>query len=151
MTYDEILDYIDDNYNCNDIGNLSLNEFAKVISYDFYNVSLDVAKELARNIWEECQEEEEEIIPPDVLPPKKPKEVKLTENQKNDIKNVVQNEDLTKREQAIQTMEIVNKPFTTTQFYQETGMVKSTARRELGQAVKRGALKRVSRGVYQRI
>ena len=48
-------------------------------------------------------------------------------------------------------MEIVNKPFTTTQFYQETGMVKSTARRELGQAVKRGELKRVSRGVYQRI
>jgi Fic family protein len=150
MTYEEILDYIDDNYNCNDIGNLSLNEFAKVISYDFYNVSLDVAKELARNIWDECQEEKEkERI--DEPPPKEPKEVKLTENQKNDIKNVVQNEDLTKREQAIQTLEIVNKPFTITQFYQETGMVKSTARRELGQAVKRGELKRISRGVYQRI
>ena len=151
MTYDEILDYIDDNYNCNDVRNLSLNEFAKVIAYDFYSISLDVAKELARNIWDECQEEEEEEEKIDTPPPKKPKAVKLTENQKNDIKNVVQNEDLTKREQAIQTLEIVNKPFTITQFYQETGMVKSTARRELGQAVKRGELKRISRGVYQRI
>ena len=150
MTYEEILDYIDDNYDCSDIGNLSLNEFAKVISDDFYNVSLDVAKELARNIWEECEEEEEEIRI-DAPPPEPPKEVKLTENQKNDIKNVVQNEDLTKREQAIQTLEIVNKPFSLKQFYDETGMVKSTARRELGQAVKRGEMKRVSKGVYQRI
>ena len=116
---------------------------------------------LARPFWEEYLEErfqqeslddfEPEPEKPKPKPKEKPKEVKLTQTQETDIQNVIQNEDLTKREVSIRTLEIVNKPFSLQQFYDETGMVQSTARRELGQAVKRGEIERVSRGVYRRL
>tara|TARA_R110002012_G_scaffold82429_1_gene208275 strand:- start:192 stop:683 length:492 start_codon:yes stop_codon:yes gene_type:complete len=163
MTYEEISDFIDDLYDCQDVADSStFTNFAKRVKKDFNGISLDVAKELARDKWNECQEafkkaqeefeaqfEEEEKPKP--KPKEKPKEVKLTQAQETDIQNVVQNEDLTKREVSIRTLEIVNKPFSLQQFYDETGMVQSTARRELGQAVKRGEIERVSRGVYRRL
>ena len=60
-------------------------------------------------------------------------------------------EDLTKKEQMLQTMNIVKKKFSVKAFTKTTGMNPSTARRELGQAVKRGELKRVKRGVYEEL
>ena len=168
MTYEEIYDYIDDLYDCEDIIGLggikkTLTEFAKQIKSDFNGIPLEVARELGRDKWEGCVEAfekaTEEFQAQEKLfeekrkpkPKEKPKEVKLTQAQETDIQNVVQNEDLTKREVSIRTLEIVNKPFSLQQFYDETGMVQSTARRELGQAVKRGEIERVSRGVYRRL
>lgn len=160
MTYDDMADWLDENIFPSDYG--SLEDYAKVISNEF-GINMELARALARPFWEEYLEErfrqesleafekEPEPEKPKPKPKEKPKEVKLTETQETDIQNVVQNEDLTKREVSIRTLEIVNKPFSLQQFYDETGMVQSTARRELGQAVKRGEIERVSRGVYRRL
>jgi hypothetical protein len=152
MTYDDMADWLDDNIDPNDFD--TLEDYAKAIENEF-GINIEVAIALARPFWEEIEEEpfiiEEEPEPEKPKPKPKPKEVKLTQTQETDIQNVVQNEDLTKREVSIRTLEIVNKPFSLQQFYDETGMVQSTARRELGQAVKRGEIERVSRGVYRRL
>ena len=154
MTYDDMADWLDDNIDPNDFD--TLEDYAKAIENEF-GINIEVAIALARPFWEEIEEPEiiiEDFVEPEKPKPKpkeKPKEVKLTQTQETDIQNVVQNEDLTKREVSIRTLEIVNKPFSLQQFYDETGMVQSTARRELGQAVKRGEIERVSRGVYRRL
>ena len=158
MTYDDMADWLDENIFPSDYG--SLEDYARVISNEF-EINIELAMALARPFWEEYLEErfqqeslddfEPEPEKPKPKPKEKPKEVKLTQTQETDIKNVIQNEDLTKREVSIRTLEIVNKPFSLQQFYDETGMIQSTARRELGQAVKRGEIERVSRGVYRRL
>ena len=158
MTYEDMADWLDENIEPRDF--LTLEDYAQSISNQF-GINMELAMALARPFWEEAQEEFfEEIIEPEPEPepekpkpkPKeKPKEVELTQTQETDIQNVVQNEDLTKREVSIRTLEIVNKPFSLQQFYDETGMVQSTARREFGQAVKRGEIERVSRGVYRKL
>ena len=158
MTYEDMADWLDENIFQSDYG--SLEDYAKVISNEF-GINMELAMALARPFWEEYLEErfqqeslddfEPEPEKPKPKPKEKPKEVKLTQTQETDIQNVIQNEDLTKREVSIRTLEIVNKPFSLQQFYKETGMVQSTARRELGQAVKRGEIERVSRGVYRRL
>ena len=58
---------------------------------------------------------------------------------------------ITKREQTIQILEIAKKPFTIKEFVEATGMNPNTARRELGQGVKKGLFKRVSRGTYEQL
>ena len=158
MTYEDMADWLDENIFPSDYG--SLEDYAKVISNEF-GINMELAMALARPFWEEYLEErfqqeslddfEPEPEKPKPKPKEKPKEVKLTQTQETDIQNVIQNEDLTKREVSIRTLEIVNKPFSLQQFYDETGMVQSTARRELGQAVKRGEIERVSRGVYRKL
>ena len=158
MTYDDMADWLDENIFPSDYE--SLKDYAQSIS-DQFGINMELAMALARPFWEEYLEElfqqeslddfEPEPEKPKTKPKEKPKEVKLTQTQETDIQNVVQNEDLTKREVSIRTLEIVNKPFSLQQFYDETGMVQSTARRELGQAVKRGEIERVSRGVYRRL
>ena len=124
----------------------SFKDFYKGVAKEF-GINDELARNIAIPFWEEIEEPEK----PKPKPKEKPKEVKLTKTQETDIKNVIQNEDLTKREVSIRTLEIVNKPFSLKQFYDETGMIQSTARRELGQAVKRGEIERISRGVYRRL
>ena len=157
MTYDDMADWLDENIFPSDYG--SLEDYAQSISNEF-GINMEFARAFAKPFWEEYLEERfrqesleafEEPEKPKPKPKEKPKEVKLTQTQETDIKNVIQNEDLTKREVSIRTLEIVNKPFSLKQFYDETGMIQSTARRELGQAVKRGEIERVSRGVYRRL
>ena len=155
MTYEDMADWLDENIEPRDF--LTLEDYAQSIS-DQFGINIELAMALARPFWEKIEEEEfiiegEEIEEekPKPKPKEKPKEVELTQTQETDIQNVVQNEDLTKREVSIRTLEIVNKPFSLQQFYDETGMVQSTARRELGQAVKRGEIERVSRGVYRKL
>ena len=158
MTYEDMADWLDENIFPSDYG--SLEDYAQSIS-DQFGINMELAMALARPFWEEYLEErfqqeslddfEPEPEKPKPKPKEKPKEVKLTQTQETDIQNVIQNEDLTKREVSIRTLEIVNKPFSLQQFYDETGMVQSTARKELGQAVKRGEIERVSRGVYRRL
>ena len=157
MSFNEA-DYVElvgaiDNY-------IDVNDFETKEGYileimDKFSINYELAESIANVYWEDKIFEEPEIIIEDFVEPEKPKpkpkEVKLTKTQETDIKNVIQNEDLTKREVSIRTLEIVNRPFSLKQFYDETGMIQSTARRELGQAVKRGELKRVSRGVYRRL
>ena len=150
--YIELVGAIDDYIDVNDFE--TKQEYILEI-IDKFSINYELAESIANVYWEDKIFEEPEIIIEDFVEPEKPKpkpkEVKLTKTQETDIKNVIQNEDLTKREVSIRTLEIVNKPFSLKQFYDETGMIQSTARRELGQAVKRGELKRVSRGVYRRL
>tara|TARA_Y100000310_G_C20038559_1_gene515097 strand:+ start:79 stop:396 length:318 start_codon:yes stop_codon:yes gene_type:complete len=55
----------------------------------------------------------------------------------------------TKKEQALRVLDSINREMTTKEFIERTGMNKNTARRELGQAAKRGDIVRVRRGVYR--
>ena len=167
MTYEEMADFIDELYDCQDVSEYTtFTEFANRVKLDFNGVSLDVAKELSRDKWDSCQElfsemeKEAELVlererekeKPKPKPKEKPKEVKLTENQKKDIKNNDRNEDLTKREKTIETLEIANQEITVKQFYElNPNMLKPTARRELSTAVKRGELERVRKGVYRKL
>ena len=141
MTYEDMADWLYYNLDPNDY--TSFKDFYKGVAEEF-GINDELARNIALPFWEQIEEPKEKPKP-------KPKEVKLTKTQETDIKNVIQNEDLTKREVSIRTLEIVNKPFSLQQFYDKTGMVQSTARRELGQAVKRGEIERVSRGVYRRL
>ena len=150
--YIELVGAIDDYIDVNDFE--TKQEYILEI-IDKFSINYELAESIANVYWEDKIFEEPEIIIEDFVEPEKPKpkpkEVKLTKTQETDIKNVIQNEDLTKREVSIRTLEIVNRPFSLQQFYDETGMIQSTARRELGQAVKRGEIERVSRGVYRRL
>ena len=150
--YVELVGAIDDYIDVNDFE--TKQEYILEI-IDKFSINYELAESIANVYWEDKIFEEPEIIIEDFVEPEKPKpkpkEVKLTKTQETDIKNVIQNEDLTKREVSIRTLEIVNRPFSLQQFYDETGMIQSTARRELGQAVKRGEIERVSRGVYRRL
>ena len=162
MTYEDMADWLYYNLDPNDYA--SFKDFYKGVAQEF-GINDELAKALAKPFWDEKianemrlieeamdrEEREEAERERKEREKEKPKEVKLTQTQETDIQNVIQNEDLTKREQSIRTLEIVNKPFSLQQFYDETGMVQSTARRELGQAVKRGEIERVSRGVYRRL
>ena len=67
-----------------------------------------------------------------------------------DIDKIME-EPLTKREQTVQVLETAKIPFTIKEFVEATGMNPNTARRELGQGVKKGLFKRVSRGVYEQL
>lgn len=142
--YIELVGAIDDYIDVNDFE--TKQEYILEI-IDKFSINYELAESIANVYWEDKIFEE----PEKPKPKEKPKEVKLTQTQETDIKNIIQNEDLTKREVSIRTLEIVNKPFSLQQFYDETGMIQSTARRELGQAVKRGEIERVSRGVYRRL
>ena len=155
--YPQLDNYILNELNLSPEDYVSFDDFLNAIKEEFdksYGIITDGVIESASFIWDSRfvePEPEPEPEKPKPKPKEKPKEVKLTQTQETDIQNVIQNEDLTKREVSIRTLEIVNKPFSLQQFYDETGMVQSTARRELGQAVKRGEIERVSRGVYRRL
>ena len=163
MTYEDMADWLYYNLDPDDYANFK--EFYKGVAEEF-GINDELAKNLARAFWEEYMEremrirEEERRIEekekkkekPKPKPKEKPKEVKLTENQKKDIKNNDQNEDLTKREKTVETLEIANQEITVQQFYElNPNMLKPTARRELSTAVTRGELERVRKGVYRRI
>jgi len=75
---------------------------------------------------------------------------KVTKTQQRQIDRLMK-EDIIKREQTIGTLEIAKKPLSIKAFVELTGMNPNTARRELGQAVKKGILKRVGRGLYEEL
>jgi len=75
---------------------------------------------------------------------------KVTKTQQRQIDRLMK-EDIIKREQTIGTLEIAKKPLSIKAFVELTGMNPKTSRRELGQAVKKGILKRVGRGLYEEL
>ena len=75
---------------------------------------------------------------------------KVTKMQERQIDRLMK-EDIIKREQTVGTLEIAKKPLSIKAFVDLTGMNPNTARRELGQAVKKGILKRVGRGLYEEL
>ena len=72
----------------------------------------------------------------------------LTE-EKRDIIQDITRQDTTKKTQTIETLETIKRPVTLKEFINLTGMVPSTARRELGVGVRKGLFTRISKGVYQ--
>ena len=69
--------------------------------------------------------------------------------EKRDIIQDITRQPTTKKTQTIETLETIKRPVTLKEFINLTGMIPSTARRELGQGVKKGLFKRVSKGVYE--
>ena len=72
----------------------------------------------------------------------------LTE-EKRDIIQDITRQPTTKNTQTIETLETIKRPVTLKEFINLTGMVPSTARRELGVGVRKGLFTRISKGVYQ--
>ena len=72
----------------------------------------------------------------------------LTE-EKRDIIQDITRQPTTKKTQTIETLETIKRPVTLKEFINLTGMIPSTARRELGTGVLKGLFKRVSKGVYE--
>ena len=56
-----------------------------------------------------------------------------------------------KKEQTVQSLRVIQRPITIAEFIEKTGMNYNTARRELGQGVKKGLFKRVGRGLYEEL
>ena len=76
-------------------------------------------------------------------------EYEETREKEKDIIQDITRQPTTKKIQTIETLETIKRPVTLKEFINLTGMVPSTARRELGQGVKKGLFSRVSKGVYQ--
>ena len=72
----------------------------------------------------------------------------LTEKKTDRVQDIIR-QDTTKKTQTIETLETIKRPVTLKEFINLTGMIPSTARRELGQGVLKGLFKRVSKGVYE--
>ena len=72
----------------------------------------------------------------------------LTEKIRDIIQDIIR-QPTTKKTQTIETLETIKRPVTLKEFINLTGMVPSTARRELGVGVKKGLFTRISKGVYQ--
>ena len=59
--YPELQNDIFDRYDCNDVENMSLQEFTEIVQYDYHNISFDFSKELCRPKWEDCQDRRIEL------------------------------------------------------------------------------------------
>lgn len=140
---------------------IDIDEFTDFKSYrdkvdELFSVSDEMRKASVNN-WnesidepefepEEFEEEELETFDDYVQEITEP----LFEKIYSDIDKIME-EPLTKREQTVQVLETAKIPFTIKEFVEATGMNPNTARRELGQGVKKGLFKRVSRGTYEQL
>ena len=149
----ELQDLIDEYIDPDDF--LSFSEYQKEVDR-LFGVS-NKMREASINNWnesisidepefepEEFEEEELETFDDYIQEVTEP----LFEKIYSDI-DTIMTEPTTKREQTVQVLETVKIPFTIKEFVETTGMNPNTVRRELGQGVKKGLLKRVSRGVYE--
>ena len=147
----ELQDLIDEYIDPDDF--LSFSEYQKEVDR-LFGVS-NKMREASINNWnesidepefepEEFEEEELETFDDYIQEVTEP----LFEKIYSDIDKIME-EPLTKREQTVQVLETVKIPFTIKEFVETTGMNPNTVRRELGQGVKKGLFKRVSRGVYE--
>ena len=140
---------------------IDIDEFTDFKSYrdkvdELFSVSDEMRKASVNN-WnesidepefepEEFEEEELETFDDYVQEITEP----LFEKIYSDIDKIME-EPLTKLEQTLQVLETAKIPFTIKEFVEATGMNPNTARRELGQGVKKGLFKRVSRGTYEQL
>ena len=147
----ELQDLIDEYIDPDDF--LSFSEYQKEVDR-LFGVS-NKMREASINNWnesidepefepEEFEEEELETFDDYIQEVTEP----LFEKIYSDI-DTIMTEPITKREQTVQVLETAKIPFTIKEFVEATGMNPNTARRELGQGVKKGLFKRVSRGVYE--
>ena len=147
----ELQDLIDEYIDPDDF--LSFSEYQKEVDR-LFGVS-NKMREASINNWnesidepefepEEFEEEELETFDDYIQEVTEP----LFEKIYSDI-DTIMTEPTTKREQTVQVLETVKIPFTIKEFVETTGMNPNTVRRELGQGVKKGLFKRVSRGVYE--
>ena len=151
----ELQDLIDEYIDPDDF--LSFSEYQKEVDR-LFGVS-NKMREASINNWnesisidepefepEEFEEEELETFDDYIQEVTEP----LFEKIYSDI-DTIMTEPTTKREQTVQVLETVKIPFTIKEFVETTGMNPNTVRRELGQGVKKGLFKRVSRGVYEQL
>ena len=54
--YPELQNDIFDRYDCNDVENMSLQEFTEIVQYDYHNIAFYFSRELCRPKWEDCQD-----------------------------------------------------------------------------------------------
>ena len=148
---DEILPWILDNINPKDYD--TYQDWLNAVSEDFENngrLPLEDILQEEISIFENAyyaltrksrQEEIQAYVDYEI-------EESITE-EKRDIIQDITRQPTTKKTQTIETLETIKRPVTLKEFINLTGMIPSTARRELGQGVKKGLFSRVSKGVYQ--
>ena len=132
MTYEQIANWINSNLDPNDYD--TIEDFIQEIS-DLFNIDENSAKDFAEPFYEPEPEQFYEELQP---------------SQQEKIEDIVQSP-ITKREQTVKVLETVKKEITIAEFVEATGMNPNTARRELGQGVKKGLFKRVGRGLYEEL
>ena len=148
---DEILPYALDNFPPKDYD--TYEEWLEAVSNDFENngrLPLEDILQEEISIFENAyyaltrksrQEEIQSYVDYEI-------EESITE-EKRDIIQDITRQPTTKKTQTIETLETIKRPVTLKEFINLTGMVPSTARRELGVGVRKGLFSRVSKGVYQ--
>ena len=55
----ELEDDVFDRYNCEDIEDMTLQEFAEIVQYDYNNINFTFTLQICEPKWQECQEEKE--------------------------------------------------------------------------------------------
>ena len=139
MTYNEIQEWISANL---DINNYETFDDLVTEIQNLFQLNYDLSQDFAQDFWEDRMETFDDYVQEITEP--------LFEKIYSDIDKIME-EPLTKREQTVQVLETAEIPFTIKEFVEATGMNPNTARRELGQGVKRGLFKRVSKGVYEQL
>jgi len=139
MTYNEIRQWISANL---DINNYETFDDLVTEIQNLFGLNYDLSQDFAQEFWEDRIETFDDYVQEITEP--------LFEKIYSDIDKIME-EPLTKREQTVQVLETAEIPFTIKEFIEATGMNPNTARRELGQGVKKGLFKRVSRGVYEQL
>ena len=139
MTYNEIRQWISANL---DINNYETFDDLVTEIQNLFGLNYDLSQDFAQEFWEDRIETFDDYVQEITEP--------LFEKIYSDIDKIME-EPLTKREQTVQVLETAEIPFTIKEFVEATGMNPNTARRELGQGVKKGLFKRVSRGTYEQL
>ena len=139
MTYNEIQEWISANL---DINNYETFDDLVTEIQNLFGLNYDLSQDFAQEFWEDRIETFDDYVQEITEP--------LFEKIYSDIDKIME-EPLTKREQTVQVLETAEIPFTIKEFVEATGMNPNTARRELGQGVKKGLFKRVSRGTYEQL
>ncbi len=139
MTYNEIQEWISANLDINNYE--TFDDFVTEIQ-NLFQLNYDLSQDFAQDFWEDRMETFDDSVQEITEP--------LFEKIYSDIDKIME-EPLTKREQTVQVLETAKIPFTIKEFVEATGMNPNTARRELGQGVKRGLFKIVSKGVYEQL
>ena len=152
IEYPQIDDYIlnDSGINVDEYDNYQ--SFLGDIIDLFGNQFNDEVGQTTLDIWEENQVEPEPEQFYEELKPTQQEQFfeELQPTQQEKIEDIVQSP-ITKREQTVKVLETVKKEITIAEFVEATGMNPNTARRELGQGVKKGLFKRVGRGIYEEL
>jgi len=148
----ELEDDVFDRYNCEDIEDMTLQEFAEIVQYDYNNINFTFTLQICEPKWQECQEEKER---------QKQKDIdrfinKFKEKIKNILKKPSERNKVNQITKIGELLDIYKNPISAKELSKITGKPEPSVRRDLAKGTKEGFWQRIgkkgSRGVkYQRL